>query len=232
MVDGQLTLVGFSSERRLRRVARRDSSVSFWRIDVIALLDEVRAIAQTGLHYATDPFDRERYEKLLEIATQEYADRAGLDRAEVRARFARDLGYVTAKVGVDAAIFDEHDRVLLVRRADDDKWGLIAGWVDGNEVPEAAILREIAEEVGLTARVDELVGVFARPAGVNGNPHSVVSIVYLCHALSGTLRPQLHEVREIAWRSIDDVGADDWHHHHEQLARAALEAHWRRAAGL
>ena len=37
-------------------------------IDVIALLDEVRAIAQTGLHYATDPFDRERYEQLLALA--------------------------------------------------------------------------------------------------------------------------------------------------------------------
>ena len=34
-------------------------------------------------------------------------------------------------------------------------------------------------------------------------------------------------MREIAWRAIDDV--DDWHHHHETLARAALEAHWRRA---
>ena len=118
-----------------------------------------------------------------------------------------------------------------MRRADDDKWGLVAGWVDGNEVPEAAILREIAEEVGLSARVDELVGVFARPAGVNGNPHSVVSIVYLCRAVSGTLRPQLHEVREVAWRSIDDIAAGDWHHHHEQLARAALATHWRRAAG-
>jgi ADP-ribose pyrophosphatase YjhB (NUDIX family) len=148
----------------------------------------------------------------------------------VKARFARDVGYVTAKVGVDAAFFDEHDRVLLVRRVDDDKWGLVAGWVDGNEVPEEAIVREIEEEVGLTARVDGLVGVFARPAGVNGNPHSVVSIVYLCEALSGTLRPQPHEVREIAWRSIDDV--DNWHHHHESLARAALEAHWRRRAGL
>jgi len=140
----------------------------------------------------------------------------------VRERFARDVGYVTAKVGVDAALFDENDRVLLVRRADDDKWGLVAGWVDGHEVPEEAILREIAEEVGLTARVEGLVGVFARPAGVNGNPHSVVSIVYLCAALGGRLRPQPHEVREIAWRAIDDVGASDWHHHHEQLARAAL----------
>ena len=145
----------------------------------------------------------------------------------MRARFARDVGYVTAKVGVDAALFDEHDRVLLVRRVDDDKWGLVAGWVDSNEVPEEAILREIAEEVGLTAEVDELVGVISRRADAQGNPHSVVSILYLCHAVSGTLRPQLHEVREIAWRSIDDVGPDDWHHHHDDLARAALEAHRR-----
>ena len=146
--------------------------------------------------------------------------------AEVRARFARDLGYVTAKVGVDGAMFDERDRVLLVRRADDGKWGLVAGWIDGNEMPEQALQREIAEEVGLTARVDELVGVFARPAGTDGNPHSVVSIVYLCTVTGGTPRPQPHEVLEIAWRSIDEV--ESWHHHHELLARAALDVHVRR----
>jgi ADP-ribose pyrophosphatase YjhB (NUDIX family) len=232
-----LPAAGISCKKTRARSSHESSATgwrasSFERIDVFALLDEVRAIAQTGLHYATDPFDRERYEKLFEIATREYADRTGVGRSEVKERFARDVGYVTAKVGVDAALFDEHDRVLLVRRADDDKWGLIAGWVDGHEVPEEAILREIAEEVGLTALVDGLVGVFSRPANLHGNPHSVVSIVYLCHAVSGTLRPQLHEVREIAWRSIDDVGVDDWHHHHERLARAALEAHWQRQAGL
>lgn len=144
-------------------------------------------------------------------------------------RFAKDLGYVTAKVGADAAIFDEHDRILLVRRVDDGRWGLIAGWVDANETPERTVVREIAEEVGLDACVDQLVGVFAREAGVDGNPHSVVSVVYLCRVLGGEIRAQPHEVREIAWRSIDDV--DDWHHHHGMLARAALEAHWRRTVG-
>jgi ADP-ribose pyrophosphatase YjhB (NUDIX family) len=197
-------------------------------IDVYALLDEVRAVAQTGLHYTTDPFDRERYERLLAMTTREYAERTGLDEAEVRARFARDVGYVTAKVGADAALFDEHDRILLVRRADDDRWGLIAGWVDANESPEETVVREIAEEVGLVARVDRLVGVFARPPGVDSNPHSTVSVVYLCDATGGELRAQPHEVREIAWRNVDDVEPDRWHHHHETLARAALEAHWRR----
>jgi ADP-ribose pyrophosphatase YjhB (NUDIX family) len=197
-------------------------------IDVFALLDEVRAVAQTGLHYATDPFDRERYERLLALTTAEYAARTGLDEAAVRARFARDVGYVTAKVGADAAVFDEHDRILLVRRVDDGRWGLIAGWVDTTEGPEQTVVRELAEEVGLTARVDRLVGVFARPPGTHDNPHTVVSVVYLCDVIGGTLRAQPHEVEEIAWRHVDDVEPDTWHHHHETLARAALEAHWRR----
>jgi len=181
------------------------------------------------LHYASDPFDRDRYEQLLALASGAYADRAGLDVGEVRARFAKDLGYVTAKVGADAAMFDKQDRILLVRRVDDDHWGLVAGWVDANETPAQTVVREIAEEVGLVARVSELVGVFAREAGTHGSPHSVVSVVYLCDVIGGEVRAQPHEVREVAWRAIDDV--DDWHHHHEMLARAALEAHWRRAVG-
>lgn len=36
--------------------------------DIFALLDEVRAIARTGLHYCDDPFDRARYERLLDMA--------------------------------------------------------------------------------------------------------------------------------------------------------------------
>lgn len=190
----------------------------------------MRAIARTGLHYTTDPFDRERCERLLELASREYADRIGLPADVVRARFDAEIGYITAKVGVDAAIFDDTDRVLLVRRVDDGCWGLIAGFVEPSESPEETIVREIAEEAGLVAQVDQLVGVWSRPGDFNGHPHGVVSVVYLCHAIGGTLRGQPHEVVELAWRTIDEV--DNWHHHHETLARAALEAHWRRRAGL
>jgi 8-oxo-dGTP pyrophosphatase MutT (NUDIX family) len=194
------------------------------------LLDEVRAIASTGLHYSTNPFDRERYERLLELAAQEYAERSSLTPADVRARFDNHIGYVSASVGADAAIFDDDDQILLVRRVDDGRWGLIAGWVDPNERPEATVVREIQEEVGLQARIDGLVGVFFRPASFDGLPHGTVSIVYLCSVIGGTVRTQPHEVHEAVYRAIDDV--EDWHHHHETLARAALEAHWRRRAGL
>ena len=42
-------------------------------MDIFSLLDGVRAIAQNGLFYAKDPFDRERYERLMGLATQTYA---------------------------------------------------------------------------------------------------------------------------------------------------------------
>ena len=90
-------------------------------------------------------------------------------------------------------------------------------------------MREIAEEVGLLARVEVLVGVWSRRADIDEHPHGIVSIVYLCEAIGGTLHAQPHEVLEIAWRVIDDV--ENWHFHHEMLARAALEKHWRRAVG-
>ena len=200
--------------------------------DVFALIDEIQAIARTGLHYTENPFDRERYARLLEAAEREYTERTSLTVEAVRQRFQAEIGYVTAKVCADAAVFDDQDRILLVHRVDDGKWGLIAGWVDANESPAGTVVRELAEEAGVEARVDRLVGVFYREASANEHPHGTVSIVYLCSITGGELRPQPHEVTELAYRAIDDVPADEWHFHHESLARAALEAHWRARAGL
>ena len=203
------------------------------RLDAFALLDEVQAVARTGLHYSENPFDRERYTRLLDAASREYTSRTALDGPEIRARFDAEVGYVTAKVGADAAVFDEHDRILLVRRVDDGKWGLVSGWVDPNESPEQTVVRELGEEAGVEARVGGLVGVFYREARAGEHPHGTVSVVYLCSILGGSdPTPQLHEVTELAWRAIDDVAAGEWHHHHERLARAALDAHWRARTGL
>jgi 8-oxo-dGTP pyrophosphatase MutT (NUDIX family) len=200
--------------------------------DAFAFVDEVQALARTGLHFSENPFDRERYARLLEASLREYDARTTMEPSAIRDRFESEIGYVTAKVGADAAVFDDDDRILLAHRADDGKWGLIAGWVDPNESPEATVVRELAEEAGVQARVDRLVGVFFREAHAGEHPHGTVSIVYLCSITGGTLRPQVHEVSELAWRPIDDLEPGEWHHHHELLARAARDARWRMRAGL
>lgn len=196
-------------------------------IDVLTLLDELQAIARTGLAYTENPYDRERYERLLDLATRGLASALDLPEDSVRERLARDLGYVTAKVGADAAIFDDEDRILLVHRSDDATWGLVSGWVDPGETPADTVVREVREEVGLTAKVEALVDVVGRPAGSGYGPHGVVAVVYLCSVEPGPILVD-HEATEARYLPIDEV--DPWHHNHERLARLALAAHRARKA--
>ena len=142
----------------------------------------------------------------------------------MRERLARGLGYVSAKVGADAAIFDADDRVLLVHRSDDHKWGLVSGWVDPGESPAGTVVREIAEEVGLQATVVELVDAIGRPASADTGPHGMVAIVFLCTVAPGEIVIS-HESIDAGYRHIDDLAAVDWHANHQSLARLALTRH-------
>ena len=121
-------------------------------IDPVALLDELRMLAYEGRAYAESEYDQTRYRRLCQIVDEFYADLAGLPAAEVGERFAADLGTPTPKVGATAVIPDDDGRILLDRRADDGRWGLPGGWLGSNESPEAAVVREVAEETGLTGR--------------------------------------------------------------------------------
>ena len=193
------------------------------RIDRLTLLDELRAIAQTGLHYATDPYDRERCTRLLALATQGYSEALDVPEPDVRARLARDLGYVSAKVGADAAIFDDDGRMLVVHRADDECWGFVSGWVDPGETPATTVVREVREEVGLTVTDFTLVDAVGRRAGTEYGPHAVVSIVYLCTVAPGPIVIS-HESLAAQYRELESV--DHWHANHEMLAHLARDA-WR-----
>jgi 8-oxo-dGTP pyrophosphatase MutT (NUDIX family) len=193
----------------------------------LTLLDELRAIAQTGLHYSTDPYDRERCTRLLALATEGLSEALDLPEPEVRARLARDLGYVSAKVGADAAIFDDDGRMLMVLRADDERWGFISGWVDPGETPTTTVVREVHEEVGLTVTDFELVDAVGRRAGTQYGPHAVVSIIYLCTVAPGPIVIS-HESLAAEYRELESV--ETWHANHESLAHLARAA-WRARQG-
>lgn len=64
---------------------------------------------------------------------------------------------------VVAAIVEHEGEVLLVRqRGWPEKWyGLVTGFLERNETPEAGVLRELEEELGLQGEVASLVGVYA-----------------------------------------------------------------------
>lgn len=66
-------------------------------------------------------------------------------------------------LAVAAAIFNEKGEVLLQRRKDVNKWCIISGHVEFGETVEAAILREIEEEINLKASIVRFIGVYSSP---------------------------------------------------------------------
>jgi ADP-ribose pyrophosphatase YjhB (NUDIX family) len=191
-------------------------------MDILPLLEELQAIARTGLSFSTNPYERERCERLFELASAYYGRALDLPPAEVRRRLAAELGYITPKVGAHAAVFDAGGQILLVRRTDDGRWCLPCGWVEPNEAPDETAVRETREEVGLEVRVRMLTGVFARRANSGHGPHSAVAIGYLCEVIGGTLRTS-HEAQDVRYGPIETV--TDWHEKHLEYALAA-RTHW------
>ena len=66
---------------------------------------ELQALAQTGLAYTKDPFDRDRFTAIQRVAARMMAEPVGADAAEVERIFAAERGYATPKIGVRAAVF-------------------------------------------------------------------------------------------------------------------------------
>ncbi len=194
-------------------------------MDILPLLEELQALARTGINFTPNPYDRERYERLLTLVARYYSLALDLPAEEVRRRLVGELGYITPKVGAHAALFDGEGRILLVRRSDDGKWCLPCGWVEPNEAPEETAVRETQEETGLEVRVTRLIGVYTRRANSGHGPHSAIAIGYLCEATGGSLVPS-HEIREIGYARIVDVA--DWHEKHAEYARCAWAA-WKDA---
>ena len=187
-------------------------------MDLFALLDEIQTIARNGLTFSENLYDRERYQRLLDIATRQYSAALAIPEAKTRERLVRELGYITPKIGTDAAIFNQAGEILLMDRSDGSGWCLPCGWVEPNESPAQGVIREVFEETGLNVQIKQLVGVFSRNADMGYGPHSMVAVVHLCEFLSGELTLS-HEGNGLKFWPLDAVPR--WHANHELYARTA-----------
>ncbi len=118
---------------------------------VLGWARKVQAIAQSGLAFTRDPFDRERYQQLQELVTSILNSEFGVTPQRARGFWEGESGYATPKVDVRGAVF-VGEQVLLVRERSDGCWTLPGGWVDVNDSPAQAVEREILEESGYRAR--------------------------------------------------------------------------------
>jgi len=165
---------------------------------------EIQSIAQTALHYANNHFEEERAQRLLELAAIIVSEYSVISPTEALIAFSAQPGYVTPKVDVRAAVFDE-DKILLVREAHDGGWTLPGGWADVGETPRTAIEREVLEEAGLEVSATRLVGIYdANRIEDSLSIFHAYKLLFLCEVKSGELSPSI-ETTEVGFFLMDDL---------------------------
>ncbi len=146
---------------------------------------EIQAIAQAGLAYTENPFDRERYGKLRSLAVEMMAAHSDTDSTLVKDLFASGTGYQTPKVDVRGVVIRD-GKILLVHEKADGKWALPGGWADINLTPAQNAVKEIGEEAGIVAEARSLIAVWDRNSHVDDLfPYSVYKIFIDCAYISG-----------------------------------------------
>jgi ADP-ribose pyrophosphatase YjhB (NUDIX family) len=161
---------------------------------------ELRAIAQIGLTFTRDPFDRQRFERIRELAASLIAQGTDEHPAKILRLFGLDAGYATPKIDVRGAAFRD-DRVLLVREVSDGGWTLPGGWADVNQTAAECVVREIAEESGFRARAVKLAAVHDyRKRHPPRHIDSIYKMLFICELTGGDARPS-EETSEVAFFS-------------------------------
>jgi ADP-ribose pyrophosphatase YjhB (NUDIX family) len=160
---------------------------------------ELRTIALTGLASTRGPFDRERYEQLLELTTEISTNHSNVEHPTISLTFDATIGSETPKVDVRGVVFQGR-RLLLVRERHDGLWSLPGGWADVNDSPSEAVEKEILEESGYIAKATRLLAILDQAKHPHRSPYPFRTYKFfiMCSLGGGTPQTGL-EVSEVGF---------------------------------
>jgi ADP-ribose pyrophosphatase YjhB (NUDIX family) len=164
----------------------------------------LQAIAQTGLTYALNQYDVERYEAVREVAAEMMARSSAEEIAPIRDLFAHQAGYATPKVDLRGVVF-RGERILLVKEREDGGWTLPGGWADVGEPPALGTVREVREESGYETRAVKLLAVYDRNLhGHPAIPFHAYKLFFSCELIGGAPAHST-ETDGVGWFAEDDL---------------------------
>lgn len=101
-----------------------------------------------------------------------------------------------------AVVVDGQGRIVLHRRADNQRWALPGGGMKLGESIGACAVREVEEETGLQVELTGIVGVYSDPKHVfaydDGEVRQEFSLCFSARVVGGELRVS-DESTEVAW---------------------------------
>ncbi len=178
----------------------KDNNITQW----LDWARELQSLGQTGLTFAETDYDRIRYNRLMEIATEILHLQAGTSKEELMKIYIDQTGYATPKIDVRGAIIRD-EKILLVQERSDTCWAMPGGWADVGEIPSDMVSREIREESGFEVSVKKVIGVYDANRG--GRPLELFhayKIVFLCEITGGEPRIS-NETMAVDFFSLDKL---------------------------
>lgn len=127
-----------------------------------------------------------------------------------------------------AVIFDKNGRILLQRRVDNGKWGLLGGHIEIGETFRETVVREVKEEAGLIVGPGKLLGVYLIPPNrliyPNGDIGVPISVVFYCRVLKkdksvGNFTKETLELRYFTKNELPEI----WNPQTEKIIKDAFE---------
>lgn len=164
---------------------------------------ELQSLAQAGLTYGKDAFDKERYERIRDISAEMIAYQSDISFEKVKTLFCNEEGYQTPKLDTRAAIF-ENEKILLVKEKN-GKWSLPGGWVDVNVSVKENTIKEVKEEAGLDVSADRIIAVQDRAKhNLPFYAYGICKIFVLCSVLGGEFIENI-ETTEVGYFSENEL---------------------------
>ena len=173
-------------------------------LDWLNIAKRLEAIAQTGLTYSKDDYDKERYQEIRDISHRIFHHYTEAPIEKIQNLFSKENGYPTPKVDIRGVIFKK-DRILLVREKIDGLWALPGGWADIGYTPSQIVVKEVKEEAGLEVKPVKLIALLDK--NCHAHPPSalhVYKLFILCDIIGGSAEPGM-ETSEVAFFSRDEI---------------------------
>ncbi len=188
--------------------------------NILNILDEIRAISIEGLTYAKDKYDVERYRKLMEITAKKYSEIINLPKNKIISKLRKEIGCITPKLGIDVAITNKDNEVLILKRTDDNNWSLPCGWLDIGEKPFDTAIRESKEETGINIEPLGYIAITEKGPHIYSNLTHQVNILVVTKTVEKETPICLsHEHSEYKWINEDEAKIINWHPGHERLVK-------------
>ena len=172
--------------------------------EILKIAKRMQALSQTGLHYASDDFDKQRYEELRELSVHLASIISSSHIDKIRDIFTFETGFQTPKIDIRSVVLKDGN-ILLAKEKSDSRWSIPGGFADINVSPTENAEKEVFEETGLIVKSKRLLAIIdTHKHDFPAMEFHYYKVIFLCDLLGGEFIKNI-ETEQIGFFSFDSL---------------------------